>query len=86
MFNEIKQAVLSAECLTTIDYSMMPQNQVFVTTDASDYQSGTVLSFGETWETAQPMVFYSMTFKEVELQYPVHKKEMLAIIRALKRW
>jgi len=27
-----------------------------------------------------------MTFKGAELNYPVHEKEMLAIIRALKKW
>ena len=27
-----------------------------------------------------------MTFKGAELNYPVHEKEMLAIIRVLKRW
>ena len=28
----------------------------------------------------------SMTFKKAELNYPVHEKEMLVIIRALKKW
>jgi hypothetical protein len=27
-----------------------------------------------------------MTFKGAELNYPVHEKELLAIIRALKKW
>ena len=27
-----------------------------------------------------------MTFKKAELNYPVHEKEMLAVIRALKKW
>ena len=45
-----------------------------------------MLSFGETWESARPVAFDSMTFKAAELNYPVHEKEMLAIIRALKRW
>jgi hypothetical protein len=85
-FQKIKEAVISRECLTTIDHEMMPENKIFVTTDASDYQSGGVLSFGPTWETARPVVFDSMTFKGAELNYPVHEKEMLAVIRALKRW
>lgn len=38
------------------------------------------------WETAWPVAFNSMTFKNAELNYPVHKKELLAIIRALKKW
>jgi hypothetical protein len=85
-FKKIKEAVLSRECLTTIDHDKMPENKIFVTTDASDYQSGGVLSFGTSWETARPVAFDSMTFKGAELNYPVHEKEMLAIIRALRRW
>ena len=64
----------------------MPKSKVFVTTDASDTRSGAVLSFGETWESARPVAFDSMTFKGAELNYPVHEKEMLAIIRVLKHW
>jgi len=58
----------------------------FVTTDASDFHSSTILSFGKTWETAHPVAFDSMTFKGVELNYLVHEKEMLVTIRALQKW
>jgi hypothetical protein len=85
-FTKIKEAVVSRECLTTIDFDLMPDHKIFVTTDASDFQSGAVLSFGLSWETARPVAFDSMTFKGAELNYPVHEKEMLAIIRALQKW
>jgi reverse transcriptase-like protein/integrase-like protein/chromodomain-containing protein len=85
-FDAIKNLVLSRECLTTIDYTKMPDYKIFLTTDASDFRSGAVLSFGTSWESARPVAFDSMTFKAAELNYPVHEKEMLAIIRALKRW
>ena len=71
---------------STIDLNKLSTHKIFVTTDASDYCSGAVLSFGETWESAKPVAFDSMTFKAAELNYPVHEKEMLAIIRALKKW
>jgi len=58
-----------------IDHDLMPSNKIFVTIDASDYRSGAVLSFGTTWETAQPVAYDSMTFKGAELNYPVHEKE-----------
>ena len=85
-FDTIKQIVTSRDCLTTIDFSKMPDHKIFVTTDASDKCSGAVLSFGPSWETARPVAFDSMTFKNAELNYPVHEKELLAIIRALKKW
>ena len=85
-FDAIKQLVTSRECLTTIDLGKLNTHKIFVTTDASDFCSGAILSFGETWETARPVAFDSTTFKGAELNYPVHEKEMLAIIRALKKW
>jgi hypothetical protein len=85
-FDKIKELVAGRGCLTTINYEHMPKNKIFVTMNASDYQSGAVLSFGTSWETAHPVAFDSMTFKGAELNYPVHEKELLAIIRALKKW
>jgi RNase H-like domain found in reverse transcriptase len=70
----------------TIDFSQMPENKIYVTTDASDTCSGALLSFGPSWETARPVAFESTTFKGAELNYPVHEKKLLAIIQALKKW
>ena len=85
-FDAVKTIVTSCECLTTIDFMKMPDYKIFVTTDASDKCSGAVLSFSPTWETAHPVAFDSMTFKGAELNYPVHKKELLVVIWALKKW
>lgn len=85
-FDAIKKLVTSCDCLTVIDFDKMPEYKIFVTTDASDLCSGAVLSFGKPWESARPVAFDSMTFKGAELNYPVHEKEMLVIIRALKKW
>ena len=85
-FDGIKKLVSSRDCLTTIDLALMPEYKIYVTTDASDLGSGAVLSFGKTWESARPVAFESMTFKGAQLNYPVHEKEMLAIIRALTKW
>lgn len=52
VFKQIKQAVLSAECLMMIDHSTMPENKIFIMTDVNNYQSGWVLSFMKTWEMA----------------------------------
>lgn len=85
-FQAIKNLVVSPECLTVIDHGNMGNNKIFVTTDASDAISGAVLSYGETWETARPVAFDSESFKDAELRYPVHEKELLAIMRALRKW
>lgn len=85
-FDAIKSIVISRDCLTVIDHSKTPENKIFVTTDASDRATGAILSFGTTWKTARPVAFESMTLKGAELNYPVHEKELLAIIRALRKW
>jgi len=85
-FDTIKAIVTSRECLTAINHENMGHNKIFVTTDASDRVSGTVLSFGPTWESVRPIAYDSMTFKGPELNYPIHEKELLAIMRALRKW
>jgi RNase H-like domain found in reverse transcriptase len=85
-FKAIKALVVSSECLTTIDHENPGENKIFVTCDASDWCIGATLSFGPTWESAWPVTFDSMQLKPAEKNYPVHEKELLAIIRALKKW
>ena len=69
-----------------IDHSDPGNNKIFVTCDASDWHTGACLSFGETWETAHLVAYDSMQLNSAEWNYPIHKKELLAIIRALKKW
>ncbi len=78
--------MVSADCLTVIDHLNPGENKIFVTTDASDCRTGAVLSWGPTWETARPVAYDSMQLKGAQLHYPVHEKELLGIIRALKKW
>ncbi len=85
-FDAIKRLVVSHECLTTIDHNNLGDNKIFVSTDASDFCTGAVLSYGETLETARPVAFESAQLSGAELNYPVHEKELLAIVRALKKW
>ena len=85
-FDAVKRIVVSHECLTIIDHAKTPEMKIFVTTDASEKATGAVLSFGETWETARPVAFESMMLTGAELNYPVHEKELLAILRVLRKW
>lgn len=83
-FESIKALVLGANCLTTINHDDMGNNKIFVTCDASDTHTGVVLSYGLTWELTRPVAFDSMALKDAQLNYPVHKKELLAIICVLQ--
>lgn len=85
-FRGIKSIVLSTECLTTIDHVNPGNNKIFVTCDASIRRTGAVLSFGETWETARPVAYDSLQLNSAQRNYPVHKQELLAIVRALAKW
>ncbi len=85
-FEATKRLVVSHECLTTIDHSNLGDNRIFVSTDASDYCTGAVLSYGPTLDSARPVAFESAQLSGAELNYPVHEKELLAIVRALKKW
>ena len=83
-FKKIKEIVLGNRCLTTINYDS--GDTIFVTTDASDRRTGAVLSTGLSWETARPVAFESQQLNDAEKNYPTHEKELLAIVRALKKW
>jgi hypothetical protein len=57
-----------------------------VEADSSDYATGAVLSqIGEDGKW-HPVAFLSKSLSEVERNYEIHDKEMLAIIRALEEW
>ena len=85
-FDAIKALVVGCDCLTTINHDDMGDNKIFVTCDASDHHTGAVLSYGLTWESARPVAFDSMALKAAQLNYLVHEKELLAIIRTLQKW
>ena len=85
-FQNIKDIVLGSECLTTIDHDNMDGRKIFITCDASDRRTGACLSFGKTWESARPVAWDSVQLSQAEKNYPTHEKEMLAIVRALKKF
>ena len=79
-----ERLVLGADCLTVINYKDKELN-IYVTTDASDRCTGAILSFGKTWETARPVVYKSYQLNNAEKNYPTHEKELLMIVKALKK-
>lgn len=84
-FNDIKALIVNTDCLTVINHTD-PDNKFFIACDASNWWTSACLSFGKTWETSHPVAYDSMQLSGAEKNYPIHKKELLAIIWALKKW
>ena len=82
-FDAIKQALTTAPVLAA-PRDELPYT-IRVTTDASDYAIGAVLSQG-TAHGDQPIAFESRALSSAERNYSTYDKEMLAVIHALKKW
>ena len=52
--------------------------------DALDYAMGGVLSMEGEDEKWRPVAFLSKSLNETEINYEIHNKKMLAIIRGLE--
>ncbi|CAI5467927.1 unnamed protein product [Closterium sp. Yama58-4] len=80
-FQELKQLLVSPPVLRIAD----PSKPFEVVTDASDFAIGAVLlqDFGNG---LQPIAYESRKLQAAERNYPIHDKEMLAIIHAFKLW
>jgi len=57
-----------------------------VKVDASDYTTGGVLSMEGKDGKWRLVAFFSKFLNEIERNYKIHDKEMLAIIRELENW
>ena len=81
-FNALKKAFTTAPVLT----HWIPDTQITVETDASDYALAAILSITTPSGKLHPIVFHSWTFMSPERNYNVHDKELLAIVEAFTRW
>ncbi|GJP60689.1 hypothetical protein CLOP_g17903 [Closterium sp. NIES-67] len=80
-FEALKTLLMSPPVLRIAD----PERPFEVITDASDIAIGEVLmqDFGNG---LQPIAYESRKMQSAERNYPVHDKEMLAIVHAFKIW
>jgi hypothetical protein len=85
-FTAIKRLVTSREVLTVIDHDNPGDNKIFLVCDASDWRTGGILMWGPDLDHARPVAFDSVQLNPAEKNYPVHEKELLAIVRGLKKW
>jgi len=81
-FNTLKKAFTSAPILT----HWIPDAQLIVETDASDYALAAILSIVNEDNEVHPVAFHSHTFTAAELNYDTYDKELLAIFEAFKIW
>src|SRR5258706_1718743 len=82
VFNALKKAVTSTPILT-----FPSQSSCFcLKCDASNFATRVVLSQVQADGTHQPITFMSKGFSDVECNYQIHDKEMLAIMGALPKW
>ena len=80
-FEQLKQHLISAPVLILLD----PTQPFTVTTDASDFAISAVLSQNHG-KGDQPIAFESRKLSSAELNYPIHEKELLAIVHAIRLW
>src|SRR5258706_1792808 len=81
-FDALKKAVTSAPILT-----FPSQSSCFhLECDTSNFATGAVLSQVQADGMHQPIAFMSKGFSDVECNYQIHDKEMLAIMHALDKW
>lgn len=81
-FRELKRRFCDAPILRQWD----PSLQTFVEADCSGYALGGVLSQEGKDGRRHACAFYSRRLSPPEYNYPIHDKEMLAIIRCLDTW
>ena len=81
-FNSLKKAFTSTPILT----HWIPDAQLIVETNASDYTLTIILSIVNEDNEVYLVAFHSHTFTVVELNYDIHNKELLAIFEAFKIW
>ena len=80
-FNALKTVLQQAPVLQLADQT----RPYIVTTDASDYAMGAVLS--QVWDDGEhPVAFESRKMNPAEQNYPTHERELLAVIHALRTW
>jgi len=82
VFGKLKEKFTKELVLVALDLDKKMRMEV----DASDYTIGEVLSMECKDGRWQPVAFLSKSLNEIERNYEIHDKEMLAVIRGLENW
>ncbi len=81
-FDTLKKAITSAPIFTFPSQS----SRFCLECDASNFATGVVLSQAQADGMYQPVAFMLKGFSDVECNYQIHNKEMLAIMHTLDKW
>ncbi|KAM0789314.1 hypothetical protein ACM66B_000152 [Microbotryomycetes sp. NB124-2] len=81
-FKLLKQAFATAPIVKHFDQT----RALILETDASDYAIGAVLSQPGNDNFPHPIAFAWRTMNDAERNYPIHDKEMLAIVWSFGQW
>jgi predicted aspartyl protease len=81
-FEELKRRLVSAPILCHYDYTL----ETRLETDASDGVIAGILSQFHPDGNWYPVGYFSKTMAPAELNYQIHDKEMLAIVRSFGHW
>jgi hypothetical protein len=81
-FQRLKELFISAPILAHWD----PDKDTVVECDCSGYALGAVLSQIDKKKRLRPVAYLSRKLKPEECNYPIHDKELLAVIESVKHW
>lgn len=81
-FNELKRLFISAPILAMWD----DEKETALEADSSGYALGGCLSQRDKNGLLRPVAYFSKKLSPTEVNYEIHDKEMLAIIRCLQEW
>ena len=82
VFKELKEKFTKKPVLAAPDLDKKMRMEV----DVSDYTMGDVLSMECENRKQKPVAYLSKLLNEMERNYKIHNKEMLAMIRELENW
>ncbi|KAF7574116.1 hypothetical protein PtrM4_057390 [Pyrenophora tritici-repentis] len=81
-FESIRELLVTAPILGHFD----PERETLVEADSSGYATGGLLLQKDKDNNWQPVAYYSKKHSATEANYPIHDKELLAIVRCLEAW
>lgn len=87
-FEDLKEMLVRITGLSPLSHDavLVGQTNLYLFTDASNTGLSAWLGTGPSPDQAQPITYDSCSLTSAEHNYPVHEKELCAIIHALKEW